>query len=125
MDRRLAWVTVTMLSAAFVFTSCSSGPNLAQDQATVNQWQARVSSDRQAAVDAEWNYGADLGTPPTPCTEQQQLSTDISHYCGQSAPTSMTAQEHALLGQTAARLQKDRFNLEVAQNRLKKDESGG
>ena len=122
---RLVWVTVTMLSAAFVFTSCSSGPNLAQDHATVNQLQARVSSDHQAAVDAESNYGAELGTQPTPCAEQQQLSTDSSHDCVQSAPSSMIAHDHALLDQTATKLQKDRFNLEVAQNRLKKDESGG
>ena len=125
MVRRLVWVTVIVLSGAFVFTSCSSGPNLAQDQAKVNQLQARVSSDHQAAVDAESKYGADLGTQSTPCTEQQQLSTDISHYCVQSASTSMITQDHALLSQAAARLQKDRFNLQVAQDQLKKDESGG
>jgi hypothetical protein len=91
----------------------------------VNQLQARVSSDHQAAVDAESKYEADLGTQPTPCTEQQQLSTDTPHRCVQSAPSSVVAHDHALLSQAAARLQRDRFNLQVAQGQLKKDESGG
>lgn len=109
---RMGWVTVVMISGAFMTTSCSSGPNLVQDQATVNQLQARVSSDHQATVDAEYKYGAVQGTQPTSC-------------CYQSAPSSMIVHDHALLSQAATRLQKDRFNLQVAQDQLKKDESSG
>ena len=110
-----------MLGGAFVFSSCSSGPNLAQDQATVNQLQVRVSSDHHAVVDAGYRYGAVQGTQPTPCTEQQQSAG----ICVQSAPTSVIVHDHALLSQAAARLQKDRLNLQVAQDQVKRDKSGG
>ena len=112
---------VVALSGASLFSSCSSGPNLSQDQATVNQLQARVSSDHLAAVDAEMKYGADLGTQP-PCTAQQQLSTN---NCVQSAPSSVIVHAHSLMTQAAAQLQNDRSNLQVAQDQLKTDESGG
>jgi hypothetical protein len=113
---------VITLCGAFLLSSCSSGPNLSQDQATVKQLQARVSSDHLAAVDAEHRYGALLGTQPTPCTAQQQLSPDS---CVQSAPLSVIVHAHSLLTHAASRLQKDRDNLKLAQGQLKKDESGG
>ena len=102
--RLLAGVVVL----AGVLAGCSTGPNLAQDQANVNRLTALVAADEQAIPQDPWTdcHITDPATGEQTCN--RTLTQD---------------QLHALQAKAELKVTAAKFKLQVAQDQLKRDES--
>ena len=134
-------IVVVALLAGFV-AGCSGGPNLAQDQASVNNLTAQVRADKGTlSADQETLTGDQSGNLSVPLAGlyvQTDSSGNAVQICSivhgdchpltqSESATYAAAQERVPSDQRRVasdqrRVSADQFKLQVAQDQLKKDE---
>jgi hypothetical protein len=111
-----------VLAVALLIAGCSSTHSLAQDQQVVNSLQARVNQEKAGVSTDQTNIAADKATD-LGCAIQGQLSSSLN--CPVYVqPRHHLHQDEAQERKDEANLKADKFNLQVAEDQLKKDESG-
>ena len=101
-------------------SGCSSGQNLAQDQAVVDRAQAAVNADQAALTQARAAYQNDADTPAELACSLQQPQPGAAGCPGNP----QQAADQTAINKDQAKLERDQFKLQVAQDQLKRDEGG-